>query len=285
MKWYTRSCERPRKRSLSEALPSSVSNRYCLSMRTHGNSWRRRARSSLRRVSSFSSLSSSSRSVSHSSRVPVLCFVIAPLPGVVRSAVSRRLPCSTCQRGPQNRSFRARRKHIQSGCRRGADISAGTRLMIEGRTRDLAMFNLAIDSKLRGCDVLGLKVDDMAPHGYTVDRATVRQSKTGRPVKFELTEQTRQAVDDYLRDPNRKPGEFLFTHSGRIGRCLGTRQYARLVSEWIASIGLDAKQFGTHSLRRTKATLIYRRTGNLRAVQLLLGHTKIESMVKYLGIE
>ena len=160
-----------------------------------------------------------------------------------------------------------------------------SRLMIEGRTRDLAMFNLAIDSKLRGCDVLGLKVDDIAPHGYTVDRATVRQGKAGRPVKFELTEQTRQAVDDYLGDANRKPGQFLFTSSRGFGRCLGTRQYARLVSEWIASIGLDAKQFGTHSLRRTKATLIYRRTGNLRAVQLLLGHTKIESTVKYLGIE
>jgi integrase len=146
------------------------------------------------------------------------------------------------------------------------------------------MFNLAIDNKLRGCDVLGLKVDDIAPHGYTIDRATVRQRKTGRPVKFELTEQTRQAVDDYLGDANRKPGQFLFTSSRGFGRCLGTRQYARLVSEWIASIGLDAKQFGTHSLRRTKATLIYRRTGNLRAVQLLLGHTKIESTVKYLGI-
>ena len=160
-----------------------------------------------------------------------------------------------------------------------------TRLMIEGRTRDLAMFNLAIDSKLRACDVVGLKVVDIAPHGYTIDRATVRQRKTGRPVKFELTEQTRQAVDDYLRDASKKPGDFLFTSSRAIGRCLGTRQYARLVSGWIASIGLDAKQFGTHSLRRTKATLIYRRTGNLRAVQLLLGHTKIESTVRYLGIE
>ena len=160
-----------------------------------------------------------------------------------------------------------------------------TRLMVEGRTRDLAMFNLAIDSKLRGCDVLGLKVDDIAPHGYTVDRATIRQRKTVRPVKFELTEQTRQAVDDYLRDASKKPGEFLFASSRGIGRCLGTRQYARLVSGWIASIGLDAKQFGTHSLRRTKPTLIYRRTGNLRAVQLLLGHTKIESTVRYLGIE
>jgi integrase len=160
-----------------------------------------------------------------------------------------------------------------------------TRLLVEGRTRDLAMFNLAIDSKLRGCDVVALKVEDIAPNGYTIDRATVRQRKTGRPVKFELTDQTRQAVDDYLRAAIKKPGEFLFTSRRRIGRCMTTRQYARLVSGWIANIGLDSKLFGTHSLRRTKATLIYRRTGNLRAVQLLLGHTKIESTVRYLGIE
>jgi integrase len=163
--------------------------------------------------------------------------------------------------------------------------SIRTRLMIEGRTRDLAMFNLAIDSKLRGCDVVALKVEDIAPHGYAIDRATVRQRKTGRPVKFELTDQTRKAVDDYLRAASRKPGEFLFTGSRGMGQCMTPRQYARLVSRWIASIGLDSKLFGTHSLRRTKATLIYRRTGNLRAVQLLLGHTKIESTVRYLGIE
>ena len=120
---------------------------------------------------------------------------------------------------------------------------------------------------------------------YTIDRATIRQRKTGRPVKFELTDQTREAVDDYLRAAGKKPGEFLFTGSGRGGQGMTTRQYARLVFRWVASIGLDAKLFGTHSLRRTKATLIYRRTGNLRAVQLLLGHTKIESTVRYLGIE
>jgi integrase len=159
-----------------------------------------------------------------------------------------------------------------------------TRLMVEGRTRDLAMFNLAIDSKLRGCDVVALKVGDVAPNGYAIDRATVRQRKTGRPVKFELTDQTRQAIDDYLRDVSKKPGEFLFA-SRRVGRCMTTRQYSRLVTEWIARIGLDPRLYGTHSLRRTKATLIYRRTGNLRAVQLLLGHTKIESTVRYLGIE
>jgi integrase len=101
--------------------------------------------------------------------------------------------------------------------------SIRTRLMIEGRTRDLAMFNLAIDSKLRGCDVVALKVEDVAPNGYTVDRATVRQKKTGRPVKFELTDQTRQAVDEYLRAAGKKPGEFLFTSRRAIGRCMTAR--------------------------------------------------------------
>ena len=158
-----------------------------------------------------------------------------------------------------------------------------TKLQIDEQIRDLAMFNLAIDSKLRGCDVVGLKVEDVAPNGYSIDRATVRQKKTGRPVRFELTEQTRQAVDAYIKTAGKKPSEFLFT--GVRGLGMTTRQYARLLSGWIASIGLDPHLFGTHSLRRTKATLIYRRTGNLRAVQLLLGHTKIESTVRYLGIE
>jgi integrase len=107
--------------------------------------------------------------------------------------------------------------------------SIRTRLMLEGRIRDLALFNLAIDSKLRGCDVVAVRVEDVAPNGYTVDRATVRQKKTGRPVKFELTDQTRQAIDDYLKAAGKKPGDFLFT-----------------------GIGLDPKLFGTHSLRRTK---------------------------------
>jgi integrase len=99
-----------------------------------------------------------------------------------------------------------------------------------------------------------IKVEDVAPSGYAVDRATVRQRKTGQPVRFELTEQTRQAVDDYVKTTGKKPGEFLF--SGRPGRSMTTRQYARLVSRWIAGIGLDPSLFGTHSLRRTKATLI-----------------------------
>lgn len=163
--------------------------------------------------------------------------------------------------------------------------SVRTKLQVEGRIRDLALFNIAIGSKLRGCDVVGLKVDDVASSGYAADRASVRQKKTGRPVKFELTESTRQAIDDYLRATGKKPGDRLFTGRRGPGCSLTTRQYARLLSGWLTSIGLDSHLFGTHSLRRKKATLIYRRTGNLRAVQLLLGHTKIESTVRYLGIE
>jgi integrase len=158
------------------------------------------------------------------------------------------------------------------------------KLHLEKRTRDLAMFNLAIDSKLRGCDLVALRVDDVAPNGYAIDRANVRQRKTGKPVRFELTEATRQAIDDYLRRANRKPGEYLFPGLRYPGP-LTTSQYARLVSRWVAGIGLDPCKFATHSMRRTKATLIYRRTGNLRAVQLLLGHSKIESTVRYLSVE
>jgi integrase len=163
--------------------------------------------------------------------------------------------------------------------------SIRTKLQIEGQARDLAMFNLAIDSKLRGCDVVAIRVEDVAAGGYAADRATVRQKKTGRPVRFELGEQTRQAIDDYLTAANKRSGEFLFTGRRGSQTNMTTRHYARLVSKWIGSVGLDPRLFGTHSLRRTKATLIYRRTGNLRAVQLLLGHTKIESTVRYLGIE
>ena len=129
-----------------------------------------------------------------------------------------------------------------------------------------------------------MKVEDVA-HGHAIDRATVRRKKTGQPVRFEMTEQTREAIDSYIGAANKNRGEFLFGGCRGLDRPITTRQYARLLSGWIAGIGLDPHLFGTHSLRRTKPTLIYRRTGNLRAVQLLLGHTKIESTVRYLGIE
>ena len=121
--------------------------------------------------------------------------------------------------------------------------SIRTKLQIEGRVRDLAMFNLAIDSKLRGCDVVAIRVEDVAARGYTADRATVRQKKTGHPVRFELGEQTCQAIDDYLKASNKKPGQ-LFTGRRDANAGLTTRQYARLVSEWIRGVGLDPRLFG-----------------------------------------
>ena len=159
------------------------------------------------------------------------------------------------------------------------------RLQIAGRLRDLAMFNLAIASKLRGCDLVALRVDDVLLAGRVRPRATVLQKKTGRPVQFEITKQTRDTVMQWITKGNRKQGDHLFP--SRVGKNspLTTRHYARLMAGWVGSIGLDPALYGTHSLRRTKAALIYRRTGNLRAVQLPLGHTKIESTVRYLGVE
>lgn len=121
--------------------------------------------------------------------------------------------------------------------------SIRTKLQVEGRKRDLAMFNLAIDSKLRGCDVVSLKVQDVAPQGLAVDRASVRQKKTGHPVRFELTEQTREAIDDYIRAEGKRPGEYLFASHRNPGRCMSTRQYARLLSGWLVDVGLDPHFF------------------------------------------
>ena len=159
------------------------------------------------------------------------------------------------------------------------------RLQLAGRVRDLALFNLAIDSKLRGCDLVRLRVADIA-HGESVmSRATVIQQKTGRPVRFELTEPTREAVRDWLVKARLGSANPLFPSRSHRSSHLSIRQYARIVKSWVTLVGLDPQDYGTYSLRRTKATLIYRRTKNLRAVQLLLGHTKLESTVRYLGIE
>ena len=159
------------------------------------------------------------------------------------------------------------------------------RLQLAKRTRDLALFNLAIDSKLRGCDLVRLRVGDIAQNGCVVARATVVQRKTQQPVRFELTEQTRDSSEAWIAQARLGSGEYLFPSRMTCSPHLSTRQYARILKRWVALIGLEPADYGTHSLRRTKATLIYRRTKNLRAVQLLLGHTKLENTVRYLGIE
>jgi integrase len=159
------------------------------------------------------------------------------------------------------------------------------RLQLQHRARDLALFNLAIDSKLRGCDLVRLQIDDVCAGGRVRDRANIIQKKTGRPVQFEIAEQTRAAIRAWLPEVEARNGRHLFPSRFRAQPHLLTRQYARIVHAWVESAGLDSSAYGTHSMRRTKAAQIYKKTGNLRAVQLLLGHTKLESTVRYLGIE
>ena len=159
------------------------------------------------------------------------------------------------------------------------------RLQMEGRVRELALFNLGIDSKLRGCDLVALKVRDVCHGEQIAARAIVLQHKTQRPVQFEITAATREVLAAWIKQAGLRSDDFLFPSRLHESPHLGTRQYARILGHWVTELGLDRADYGTHSMRRTKATLIYRRTKNLRAVQLLLGHSKLESTVRYLGIE
>jgi integrase len=163
--------------------------------------------------------------------------------------------------------------------------SIRVRLEIAKRLRDLALFNLAIDSKLRSCDLVKLKVIDIAHGSNMLNRAMVTQQKTRRPVQFEITPQTQRSVSAWIQKAHLTGQCYLFPSRSKHDDHISTRQYARIVKSWLELIGLRPDEYGTHSLRRTKATLIYKRTKNLRAVQLLLGHTKLESTVRYLGIE
>jgi site-specific recombinase XerC len=158
-------------------------------------------------------------------------------------------------------------------------------LSSKGRLRDRAMFDLAIDSKLRGCDIVKIKIGDLVSAGRVRSRAIVIQQKTGRPVQFEPLEPARASILAWLECRGGTLDDFLFPSRVDQTGHVSTRQYARLVDEWVAGIGLLPQDYGTHSLRRTKASIIYKQSGNLRAVQILLGHNKIESTVRYLGVD
>lgn len=159
------------------------------------------------------------------------------------------------------------------------------RLQLARDVRGLALFNLAVDSKLRACDLVKLRVADVTHGKRVIPRATVIQQKTRQRVQFEITEDTREALSEWIEQENLQTSDFLFPSRVRNSGHVSTRQYARIVQSWIEMIGLDPSAYGTHTLRRTKVSLIYQRTKNLRAVQLLLGHTKLESTVRYLGVE
>lgn len=159
------------------------------------------------------------------------------------------------------------------------------RLELAGKLRDLALFNLAIDSKLRGCNLVRLRVADVYSAGQVTERASILQSKTNQPVRFEISEVTRASLKAWINVLERRHAAFLWPGRLHDRPHIGTRQYARLVHEWVAPIGLDPSAYGTHSKRWTKGAQIYRKTGNLRAVQLLLGQTKMDSTVRYLGVD
>lgn len=159
------------------------------------------------------------------------------------------------------------------------------RLELEGETRDLALFNMALDSKLRGCDLVKLKVSDVAYGGSVSSRATVLQQKTGSPVQFEITKGTREAVSALIKLGNLHSKDYLFRTRVGTNQHISPRQYNRIFHGWVAKIGLEDSLYSTHSMRRTKPYLIYKKTKNLRVIQLLLGHKKLESTVRYLGIE
>ena len=159
------------------------------------------------------------------------------------------------------------------------------RLELAERHRDLALFNMAIDSKLRGCDLVRLRVTDIYAAGQVKDRAAITQSKTSLPVRFEITAGTRASLKAWIDAPQMLGSEYLWPGRLHDRAHISTRQYARLVRDWVTSIGLEPSGYGTHSIRRTKVAQIYRKTGNLRAVQLLLGHTKMDSTVRYLGVD
>lgn len=153
------------------------------------------------------------------------------------------------------------------------------------RLRDRALFDLAIDSKLRGCDIVRMKIGDVVSGGQIRTRAIVMQQKTGRPVQLELLPDARASLLAWLERRGSTVDDYVLSSRVDHNGHLSTRQYARLVDEWVAGIGRVRSEYGTHSLRRTKASIIYRATGNLRAVQIWLGHSKIENTVGYLGID
>ncbi|MGO2509489.1 MAG: tyrosine-type recombinase/integrase [Vibrio hibernica] len=160
-----------------------------------------------------------------------------------------------------------------------------TRLELENDIMQLALLNLAIDSKLRSCDLLNLKVQDVSTQGIVFERVLCSQQKTGNDVQFEITPRTQQSLSKWIYIKSLQPKDYVFPSIRKTGQSISYSYYRKIIKEWAGKLGLDVNLYGTHSMRRTKATLIYARTKNIRAVQLLLGHSKIDNTIRYLGIE
>jgi integrase len=150
--------------------------------------------------------------------------------------------------------------------------------------RDLALFDLGLDSKPRGCDLVKLRIGDVTFGRSIWSRCMVVQQKAGRPVQFEVSDACKESLIAWLEKRGARDDDWILPGRSNRGDHLTTRQYGRFVDDWVEMIGLDSGNYGTHSMLRTKVALIYKKTGNLRACQLLLGHSKLESTVRYLGV-
>lgn len=159
------------------------------------------------------------------------------------------------------------------------------RLELENKLEQLVLFNLAIDSKLRSSDLIKLKVRDICTGSLIQSRAIIEQKKTHREVQFEITSKTQQCLNIWIHSKGLKPVDYLFPSPRKENYHISYHYYSNIVKQWVDKLGLDITQYNTHSLRRTKASLIYAKTKNLRAIQLLLGHSKLESTIEYLGVE
>ncbi|WP_099608030.1 tyrosine-type recombinase/integrase [Vibrio coralliilyticus] len=159
------------------------------------------------------------------------------------------------------------------------------RLEIENSLMQLALLNLAIDSKLRASDLLSLRVCDVSSQGRIFSRAKHTQRKTDIEVQFEITTRTQQSLMKWILISALDASDFLFPSQRREQQPISYSYYRSLVRKWASDLGLDSHLYGTHSMRRTKATLVYAKTKNIRVVQLLLGHTKVDNTIRYLGVE
>lgn len=160
-----------------------------------------------------------------------------------------------------------------------------TRLELEHNIAELALLNLAIDSKLRACDLLHLKVQDITAAGIINPRVRLTQRKTHREVQFEITPQTQHSLTSWLLEKGLIAEDYLFPSPRSAHQPMSYSYYRAIVKNWAHQLGQNSELYGTHSLRRTKATLIYRRTKDIRAIQILLGHVKLDNTVRYLGVE
>jgi len=160
-------------------------------------------------------------------------------------------------------------------------------LTTKGMVRDLALFETALSTMLRSGDLVRLKVSDVRDSLGQMKRSfTIRMEKTSKPVEVTISETAREAIEALIAHNGIDDQHYLFTAPTRPkGEHMASVTYRKLVKDWCRLIHLDPAQYSTHSLRRTRPSIIYRRTGNLRSIQLLLGHSNIGMTQRYLGIE